>query len=577
MERLAAAPLWTAGILGSLGLHAALFATAALLIELSPGHGPHTQITVESMDFAPVPEAENAALRQATVAPDSEDLRPRAPGKDAAMLAATDNAPSLAPARQATTLADTRRAAKAPRAPMSASPAARADSAAIAAIIKEDAATLGADQDAAPAGITHDAVPAQTVDEPAATAPARVAAERVAPAEDRAAVAETSPDDVAIAPREPNAATAILPDKAATVAAPLLPEEHAASRPHNEETASRVALAEAPLAAPASEAGRLAPSEAAPEKAARLPSVAGQGAEAFAPGEAPGRAARVVHRAEEPVATAAARPVVPTVNAARAPSAMVAPPAVPEARSAAEAMLAPVRPIASATEKERQAERYRTVGNFLKGFDGGPCFIAVPTMDASGTLKIESLGRNGTAQDKLGRSLTQATGIVADMVLREVDTSQCFALSFARNLPHYPDFPLSIRLDDPRVGSGTVLSGEIAGMPDARVHLLFIDDDGMVQRADQFMHAQPDGTRRFSAPVVLTGGPAGSAQLLMAIASSLPLEQLETAQKLPALEFFVRLGNQAHDAGASVDVALAAFSVHQDAEPARAPLAGTAP
>ena len=321
-----------------------------------------------------------------------------------------------------------------------------------------------------------------------------------------------------------------------------------------------------------------APSDGSPERiAVREQSVAGEALSAIEPGkaEASGNAERLP--AETPGATVAVP--APSVTGARpevlGPS--VAPPSshvgetvapgggqetvTPIERPLETALLVPARPgSVLGTEVDKPSDRYRRIVDFVRRYAGGDCFIALPAMNAAGGVTFQTFGRDKALEDAFRQALLGLDGLRAEISSGNVADPQCLALSFARDASRYPGFSLIIDLDEDDMKSGARLSGSVLNANGRELHLLVIDDEGLVQSLDRFL-AAGDVDRAFSVPLTLTGGPVETKQILIAIATSDRLAALAGPFNEPAESYFRRLSEQIESAGADIDLAVEGFSV----------------
>jgi hypothetical protein len=257
-----------------------------------------------------------------------------------------------------------------------------------------------------------------------------------------------------------------------------------------------------------------------------------------------------------------AAPVASGITPAPAATPSSQPAIAPVVRPAEVALLVPARPGSSlGTETDRPSQRYLRVIDFIRNFDGGSCFVALPAIGSSGSVEFQTFGKDKALEAEFTTAYASALGIVAHVSLGNVADSQCLALSFARKVERYPAFSLIIELEAAEVTSGSILSGAILNVKDRPVNLLVIDDEGQVQAVDRFLSA-PNGTdRRFSAPLTLTSGPVTTKQLLMAIATDRPVQLLDGKINEPATNFFPRLASEIAESGADIDIALEGISV----------------
>ena len=224
------------------------------------------------------------------------------------------------------------------------------------------------------------------------------------------------------------------------------------------------------------------------------------------------------------------------------------------------ALLAPERPgPADEGATVPPPDPYRDAVEFVRRFDGGDCFAALPARLGGPefrTFAMEAGRATGFAQ-----AYEEVAGEPAKIRSSELARAQCDALGFIRNSKGYPAFSLSLSLDAPEVPSGSALLGSIFDAGEQRVHLLVVDDEGRVQLADEFVSVASRTERRFGLPVYLTDGPVRTQQLLIAIATDRDLPMLRDEVDQPAGEFFARLAREVAAGQAELDIAAEAFSV----------------
>jgi hypothetical protein len=226
------------------------------------------------------------------------------------------------------------------------------------------------------------------------------------------------------------------------------------------------------------------------------------------------------------------------------------------------ALLVPARPGSIlGTAVDKPSDRYRRIVDFIRRYSGGDCFIALPAMSLYGAVTFQTFGRDKVREDSFRQAVFDFDGLRAEISSGDVADPQCQALAFARSAKRYPGFSLMIDLDEADVASGTRLSGSVLNANGRDVYLLMVDDEGRVQSADRFLAAGDGLDRPFDTPLVLTGGPVTTKQILLAIAVEPPVPALAAPVDELTNTFFARLGREIDAAGADVDLAVEGFSV----------------
>ena len=236
--------------------------------------------------------------------------------------------------------------------------------------------------------------------------------------------------------------------------------------------------------------------------------------------------------------------------------------ATPVERPVETALLVPARPGSIlGTAVDKPSDRYRRIVDFIRRYSGGDCFIALPAMSLDGAVTFQTFGRDKAREDSFRQAVFDLDGLRAEISSGDVADPQCQALAFARSAKRYPGFSLMIDLDEADVASGTRLSGSVLNANGRDVHLLMVDDEGRVQSADRFLAAGDGLDRPFDTPLVLTGGPVTTKQILLAIAVEPPVPALAAPVDELANTFFARLGREIDATDADVDLAVEGFSV----------------
>ena len=134
----------------------------------------------------------------------------------------------------------------------------------------------------------------------------------------------------------------------------------------------------------------------------------------------------------------------------------------------------------------------------------------------------------------------RVAGLDLKTEVRRVSKNQCGALSFARSLAQYPNFPLKMTLNSSEIASGEDLSGVVSGLRKDTLYLIVVDDEGKAELASTSTIGDVRSVE-FSAPMTLTSNPGSAVQLLVAIASDGPLRNLPQKPGMPASEYFSKL------------------------------------
>ena len=168
------------------------------------------------------------------------------------------------------------------------------------------------------------------------------------------------------------------------------------------------------------------------------------------------------------------------------------------------------------------------MGNLIRKIrenTGPDCLLTLPRRDGEAGVGLDMMATRDTAFSEFSRTtLTQG-----DETLRQtrtlLDPRQCPAVDYIRDNRDYPATRLGLRLDTPNVVSGNRITGVLRGTGGKYVALLLVDNNGVVQDLQRFL-SQSGNFTRFDVPVTRAGPRRDTAQILLAVASSNPLQQI---------------------------------------------------
>lgn len=205
--------------------------------------------------------------------------------------------------------------------------------------------------------------------------------------------------------------------------------------------------------------------------------------------------------------------------------------------------------------------RYAAILEFMKSYDGGGCFAALPALgEETGVLTLDAFGETTKRLDVFKEGLDGAAGIVPNTYLKPVSEAQCATLSFIRAAPRYPAFTTYFELERREIPSGDTLTGRIYNTGGQVLHLLLIDDEGTVQTLDSFVRFRA-AAAEFSIPMTFQGGPIVTQQLLLAVVSPKRLATVRDMNGKKADAFFAALAREQKDGQLRVDLSMVAFNV----------------
>jgi serine/threonine-protein kinase len=265
-----------------------------------------------------------------------------------------------------------------------------------------------------------------------------------------------------------------------------------------------------------------------------------------------------------PAATAALEPIPPQ---SAGPSGVVQP-TVAEQQATAEEVPAAAAPVVTAVPQQvalapaalapaSLAERMR---NFVRFYDGGACFFAVPVSFDGQRPRIDGFGSDVEPILTFGAELRRAFGIDADIEVRQITGEQCPAIGFIGGLLKSRLPELAVRLDADYIASGGELRGHIEGAALPWMSLLLVDDDGMVHDVSKYLRRSDVGLE-FAVPVYLTAQGKDRNQLIVAVAASRALVRLDLVKPARSAELFPAVVNEADATQNDIAIGIGAFRV----------------
>ncbi len=417
---------------------------------------------------------------------------------------------------------------------------------------------------------------------------AAVAAEQLKAAGPERPISPVASDGT-ILPAAPGANLADSVPAAATVLEPVSPQTAAASSAGAVEPPvpeKRVATAEEPVAAVAAEhlkaAGPEKPLSPVASAGVLLPAAQEESVADTVPGTntalepvspqtaAVSSSAAAVESpvvepqaAAEEVPTAAAPAVKPVPFETPALSEISQPSTVPSIAlpEVAAQKLAPIpQQVALAPAVLAPASLAERMRDFVRFYDGGSCFFAVPVSFDGQRPRIDGFGSEAGPILTFGAELRRALGIDAEIMVRQITGQQCPAIGFIGGLLKSRLPELLVQLENDLIASGKELRGTVEGVHLPWLSLFLVDDDGMVHDISTYLSKTQDGWL-FSAPVYVTAQGRERNQLIVAIAASRALDRLNLTRPTAGSELFPAVVSEAGATQNDIAIGIGAFRV----------------
>jgi len=206
--------------------------------------------------------------------------------------------------------------------------------------------------------------------------------------------------------------------------------------------------------------------------------------------------------------------------------------------------------VGSETKEERIIEPSK-IAEFIRQFEGGDCFLAVPAATSRRTAEVEGYGLGKEQFDELDRAI-QANGLKAKIDVRLITKAQCAALAFIRPPLSFIADPQSLDVKRAKLQMGDTLEAA-AGAAAANLSLLIVDDEGIVHDVSNQLRPSAKG-REFAMRLQTVHLP--HTWLLIAIASPQHIGALTSVQSAAAKDFFPSLGAEIKQLAKRPDVSL---------------------
>jgi serine/threonine-protein kinase len=264
--------------------------------------------------------------------------------------------------------------------------------------------------------------------------------------------------------------------------------------------------------------------------------------------------------AAESIAPVAGRPSLPEQLAPNETANLAAPVSQSPISEERVALAPPQPPIVIESEQPEPETPALEMASYIREYEGGPCFFALPVALDESQPEIEGFATNADVVRSFGRSFRDRFHIEPKLDVREVTDIQCHAISFIQRVLKSPTPEITVSLDRDTIPGGASLKGTVEGVRQGFVILLFVDDEGKVHDVSEYLR-RTDRGYTFSAPVTPTGEGAMRDQLIVAIAADRKLGFVRTEVPIPNSAYFSSILKQVVASGADVSIGLSAFRV----------------
>jgi len=216
--------------------------------------------------------------------------------------------------------------------------------------------------------------------------------------------------------------------------------------------------------------------------------------------------------------------------------------------------LAPSPPPPPAPPRPNRAE---TMARYVNQYEGGECFFVTPVTVSEISASLEGFGASAAPFGVLDDAFKVAHGFEANIDVVLVNPSQCPAVTFLSRVRSTRASAPQLNVSATSLRSGQTLSGTIQDPANRQVELLLVDDDGQVHNLTRLLRSG-SGSKMFHVQLDLSGT-GSQPQLLMAVASTQPINALKQAETGNAAVVFPRVLAEANSAGLTLAVAAKHF------------------
>ena len=245
---------------------------------------------------------------------------------------------------------------------------------------------------------------------------------------------------------------------------------------------------------------------------------------------------------EVPAAEASALAINPPGQASLAPTGQ------PAAELQPNAVIAGLPPGDEAAIKPSGTDR---IWRYLEQYNGGDCFFVAPVAVDETSVVLQGLGTSAEPFEALDTAFLRDIGFEASIGVRLVTRAQCPAITFLgrtrASAPH-------LDIDSVNLRAGDTLTGTVDGYGSRNIELLLVSDTGFAQNLSNLLKpGTGTGAKAFSLDMRRNAGPrGGQPQLLIAVASPLPLEALRPGRPVRANQLFAAALSEAAKTGQPV-------------------------
>ncbi len=182
--------------------------------------------------------------------------------------------------------------------------------------------------------------------------------------------------------------------------------------------------------------------------------------------------------------------------------------------------------------------------DWLRNYQGGDCFYATATATNGRKTEIEGFGESVDAFKSLLTDFTKQFKDEPDIGVRLIRDKQCPVTRFMSGMAHTGSAdPPDLTLVKYELADRDPMSGQVQMLPGRQTYLLLVDHDGIAHNLDRILKRDGDKAS-FSIQLGLGTGKGDSGavpQVLIAFATTQPLEAMQATNSVPASDLLPRI------------------------------------
>jgi serine/threonine-protein kinase len=217
----------------------------------------------------------------------------------------------------------------------------------------------------------------------------------------------------------------------------------------------------------------------------------------------------------------------------------------------------------SATPAQSRTTAAEKIRSFVEHYDGGNCFFLTPVAIGERSALIEGLGSSDGPFMAFDKEFQRTMGFDPDIRVLQVAGRQCPAIAFLARLRGGNARAPRLDINQESLRGGQALNGMVDRYGTRIVDLILVSDTGAVKNVSSQLKSGTDA-KTFNIEMPGSEGTAGrQPQLLIAVASSAPIDAIQLRQPAEAEQFFPSVLSDAARSGKSLSAVARYFMLER--------------